>query len=120
VLGWTAVLCWSAAYLTRRLLVAAGIREGRPHGGERLVRRFFGGVWFWLAELLLLLAGFALVRPSLRALVTTGATYEHWSRFIVTSFFAGTAAILAVTWIIHRAADLFDAQRAFVRDGSDR
>jgi len=39
----------------------------------------------------------ALVYPSFRELVTTGATYEHWSRFVVMSFFAGAAIILVVT-----------------------
>jgi hypothetical protein len=117
LLGWTAVLCWSASYLTRRLMVATGVREGRPHLGEKLARRFFGGGWFWATEALLVLAGFWLVEPSIRQLVTTGATYEHWSRFIVMSFFGGVAALLGVTWIIHRAADLFDAQREFLRRG---
>jgi glycosyltransferase involved in cell wall biosynthesis len=118
LLGSTAVLCWCVAYLARRLMVAAGVREARPHRGEEVARRFFGGIWFWLAEALLLLAGLVLVEPSLRSLVTTGATYEHWSRFVVASFLGGTAAILAVTWILHRAAELFEAQLEFVRRAS--
>ena len=117
LLGSTAVLCWCVAYLARRLMVVTGFREARPHQGERLARRFFGGPWFWLAEAALLLAGFLLVEPSLRSLVTTGATYEHWSRFVVMSFLGGTAAILAVTWLLHRAADLLEAQREFQSRG---
>lgn len=115
LLGSTAVLCWCAAYLARRLMVVTGVREPRPHRGERLARRFFGGPWFWLAEAALLLAGFLLVEPSLRSLVTTGATYEHWSRFVVMSFLGGAAAVLAVTWLLHRAADLLEGQREFQR-----
>ncbi|MGD1097256.1 MAG: glycosyltransferase family 2 protein [Bryobacteraceae bacterium] len=52
---------------------------------------------FWLIPAVLVLAGGALVYPSFRQLVTTGATFEHWSRFIVMSFLVGLAIILVVT-----------------------
>jgi hypothetical protein len=42
---------------------------------------------FWLVPLVPMLAGGMLVLPSFLELIHTGATYEHWSRFIGMFFF---------------------------------
>jgi hypothetical protein len=113
LLGTTAVLALSGAYLGRRIVSLSGLPAARAHRGERLARRFFSSRWFWAVPALLAAAGLALVLPSLSELVVTGATYEHWSRFIVMSSLLSTAAVLAVTWLLHRALDLLAAQQEF-------
>jgi len=69
----------------------------------------------WVVVPLLLLAGSLLVLPSFLELVRTGATYEHWSRFIAMSFCWSVAFIIIVTWIVDYTLGLISAQLAFMR-----
>jgi hypothetical protein len=62
-----------------------------------LISAWIEGRAFWVLPSILIVAGGWLVYPSYRELVTTGATYEHWSRFIVMSFLVGTAMLLLIT-----------------------
>ncbi len=65
---------------------------------------------FWLLPVTLLVAGGALVFSSFVELVETGATYEHWSRFIAMSSCWGVASILGVTKILDYSLDLLQAR----------
>jgi hypothetical protein len=58
----------------------------------------------------------ALVAPSFVELVRTGATYEHWSRFIAASVLVSVSIILIVTRVLDYTIDLLEARMAFVRE----
>jgi len=95
--GASACLLFSASYLTRKTVLLALPDEARERSALDSAEAFFESRWFWAAPALLMLAGAALVAPSFLELVRTGATYEHWSRFIVMSFLFSVALILLVT-----------------------
>jgi glycosyltransferase involved in cell wall biosynthesis len=106
----SACLLLCAAYLTRRI-VAIVLSSGPE-------RRLFGGRFdrlFWFVPASLLVVGVALVIPSLIELVRTGATYEHWSRFIAMSCLVSCALILAVTRVFDYTLDLIVERVAYLR-----
>ena len=103
--GSLAALLLCASYLTRRVVAIALKREARG-----VLRWGFSTRWVWVAPPVLLVGGGLLVLPSFLELVRTGATYEHWSRFIAMSFCWVLAAIIAVTAIIDYILALLDTQ----------
>jgi glycosyltransferase involved in cell wall biosynthesis len=105
----SACLLLSAAYLTRKIVamvLAQPVRQ-HPRGGA--------GRLFWIVPGGLLLAGGALVAPSLLELVRTGATYEHWSRFIAMSCLVSCGLILIVARIFDFTLDLIAARLDYLR-----
>jgi len=113
--GASACLLLAASYLTSRmtrLTVAAG---GRPSAWERAARRALVSPWFWAAPAVLVVAGGLLVLPSFLELVRTGATYEHWSRFIAMTFLYATAVILVVTRAIDYVLDLIERRLGWLK-----
>ena len=48
-------------------------------------------------------------------LVTTGATYEHWSRFIVMSFLVSAALILSVTRLLDYTLGLIETRLEYLK-----
>jgi glycosyltransferase involved in cell wall biosynthesis len=99
LVGVTACLSFSASYLTGRIAEIALSGESRG-GGHTWTARFFNARSFWLAPAGLFLAGGLLVLPSFLQLVSTGQTYEHWSRYVVMSFCFAVAIILSGTRVI--------------------
>jgi hypothetical protein len=94
------LLMLSISHLTSRMVrisLSDEAYERRATWRDRL----FHGPLFWIAVTLMPLAGLLLVIRGFLELAATGHVYEHWSRFIVMSFFVSSATILAVT----RAAD---------------
>jgi glycosyltransferase involved in cell wall biosynthesis len=103
--GTLAGLLLCASYLTGRMIdIALGRRRGH------LFDWFFAGQPVWAVPAALLVGGGLLVLPSFLELVRTGATYEHWSRFIAMSFCWGLAFVIAVTGIIGYVLGLLSAQ----------
>jgi hypothetical protein len=103
------LLC--AAYLTRRIVdivISTGPVTRRPM--PRILNRLF-----WLVPASLLLVGGALVIPSFIQLVRTGATYEHWSRFIAMSCLFSCALILIVARVFDYTLDLIAERVAYFR-----
>ena len=96
LLGTSACLCFCASYLSGEMAEIALSDEISVHPKSWL-GRFFKGGWFWVAPAALFLIGGSLVLGSFLELVTTGSTYEHWSRFIVMTFCFSTAIVLLVT-----------------------
>jgi glycosyltransferase involved in cell wall biosynthesis len=91
-----ACMLFSASYVTARII---GITLGSAQTGPltAAAKSFLQGRYFWLVPTLLVIGGSALVVPSFVQLVRTGATYEHWSRFIAMSFCFSAAIILVTT-----------------------
>jgi glycosyltransferase involved in cell wall biosynthesis len=96
LLATSAVICVCASYISRRLVHLALMTE-MGEGPATFLARCFNSRWFWAAPFLLSVAGGLLVLGSFLELLKTGATYEHWSRYIVMTFCFSTAVILVVT-----------------------
>jgi glycosyltransferase involved in cell wall biosynthesis len=103
--GITACLCFCASYLTGRMTSIALADESGVLR-SRLSSWLFQTRWFWAAPMGFGLAGSLLVLSSLFDRLTTGMTYEHWSRYIVMSFCFAVAIILSVTRIIDYVLNL--------------
>ena len=108
--GASAGLLLSASYLTSRM-----VRITLSGSRRRPVEKLFSSPWFWCAPLLLVVAGGLLVLPSFLELVRTGATYEHWSRFIAMTFLFAVALILAVTRAMDYVLTLIEQQLCYLR-----
>ncbi len=111
-IGWL-LLC--AAYLTKRIVwVTLG---GRDHKAQRTpLEVIFSSRWFWLLPLTCLVAGGLLVLPSFVELLATGATFEHWSRFIAMSFLWSVALITAVTRVVDYCFGLIADRLDYLED----
>ena len=109
--GTNALLMLSAAYITDRIvrIALSGTRRRDP------VAALFSSPAFWVVPVALMTAGLLLVMPSLIELVRTGATYEHWSRFIAMSFCFSTALILIATKAVHYVLGLLEQQLDYLR-----
>jgi glycosyltransferase involved in cell wall biosynthesis len=110
VLGTIAALLLCASYLTAkvvRIARPAGARSDDRARGPRLGSRLL-----WLVPAACFLVGGILVLASFLELVRTGATYEHWSRFVAMSFFWSIGSIFAVTLIMDYVLDLLAVQLA--------
>jgi len=96
LLGTTACLCFCASYILSQMTeIALADEIGKRK--ESWVERFFHGRWFWAVNGVLIVAGGSLVLGSLLELLETGATYEHWSRFIAMTFCLSIVTVLLVT-----------------------
>jgi hypothetical protein len=69
--------------------------------------------WFWGLPAALVTIGAILVWPSFLERVTTGSTYEHWSRFVAMAVLAELAVILSVTKLFDYTLDLLAGQLRF-------
>ena len=113
--GGCLLLCTS--YLCSKIvrMTLAAPKNDKVNHGFRAAAAFFSSPTFWLLPLLLVLVGSALVMPSFGQLVRTGATYEHWSRFIVMSLLFEIAIVLIVTRVIDYILDLITTQIAYLK-----
>jgi hypothetical protein len=112
VCGVAACLCFCSSYLSGRIIEIALAEElgGRI---ELATRGFFESPWFWTVPAGLVLGGGGLVIASFLSLLTTGAIYEHWSRFVVMSFCMSTACILSLTKVVSIVLDLVDERTRY-------
>jgi len=105
LLGTTACLCFCASYLSRQITEIA-LSQEIARSKKTIFQKFFQAKWFWTVPLLLFLMGGSLVLGSFLQLLTTGSTYEHWSRFIAMTFCFSTAIPLLATRAIDHVLDL--------------
>lgn len=114
LLGVSGFLLICVSYLSTKI-VQMSLPTQRKYGRSyRLVSWLLSIRQFWLLPLALFLCGGLLVLPSLWELVRTGATYEHWSRFIAMSFFYMVAVILIITRILDYILDLIIDRIAYL------
>ena len=113
--GLSAFLSLCAGYLTRRIVALTLFFDAAPDPRPGRLGALVTSRWFWLAPLSLVAGGTALVASSFIERVTTGATYEHWSRFVAMSFLFSTALILSVTRVIDHFLDLVTERLAHLR-----
>ncbi|MBI3697295.1 MAG: hypothetical protein HY238_20970, partial [Acidobacteria bacterium] len=118
--GTSACLLFAASYLTGRM-VEITVSDKKGYAIQRnTVGKFFSSGWFWAAPPLLMLGGGLLVLPSFLELVRTGATYEHWSRFIAMTFLFGVSVILIVTRAMDYVLDLIADRLAYLNSRNGR
>jgi glycosyltransferase involved in cell wall biosynthesis len=94
--GTSACLGFCASYLTEQMSEIA-LSSEISSSRKSFTRHFFQSGWLWTTAGLLFLVGGLLVLGSFLQLLETGATYEHWSRYIVMTFCFSTAIILLTT-----------------------
>jgi len=105
LLGTSACLLFCASHVSRRM-VNLVLFNRRRAVSQDLLGHFLNSRVFWYITVFFFLLGGLLVFPSFKELVLTGATYEHWSRFIVMSFLYSIAIILIGTKIIDYSLNL--------------
>ncbi len=116
LLGITAVILFSFGYLgtaTSALLIG-----NEPSRG--LTRLLFRPWILYPGILVLLLAGVLVIRGSFMDYLTTGQVFDHWSRFIVSSFFIICAIILSATGLLHYILSLVNERRRYLESASRR
>ena len=114
-----AAVLWSASYVTARIIsitIGNGLQKGSVASG---MRSFLSARHFWLAPFTLMVAGGVLVIPSFLELVRTGATYEHWSRFIAMSLCFSLAIILITTRVCDYILGLLEDRLTYLRSRED-
>lgn len=113
--GISACLLLCTAYVTRRIVDLTLFFDTRTSAGVGRCGSLFQSRWFWAAPLVLLALGAGLVVYSFVERVTTGVTYEHWSRFIAMSFLFAVGLILSVTRVIDYFLNLVTGRLAYLR-----
>ena len=103
--GTTGASLICAGYLSAKVVDLA-LANPVPSAAQRLLRTFFSGPIVWIVSLALLLAGGLLVLPSFVELLSSGATTEHWTRFIAMSFLVSISLFLAITRLFDYVLDL--------------
>jgi glycosyltransferase involved in cell wall biosynthesis len=114
--GIIALMFLSAGYLSARVVQIALAEKGKMGRRFRAVAWFVRSPAFWLFPFALMTLGGLLVLPSFLELVHTGATFEHWSRFIAMSFFWSIAIILMGTRFLDYVLMLLEAQVIYLRE----
>jgi glycosyltransferase involved in cell wall biosynthesis len=114
--GIAAVLFLSASYLTKKIVNITMKGPDARSSSRTLIDRFFSSASLWIVPPVAMLAGTLLVIPSMLDLIRTGATYEHWSRFIVMSFLFASSMILIVTRGIDHVVNLLADHLEYLHD----
>jgi glycosyltransferase involved in cell wall biosynthesis len=110
------VLLLAASYLARRIVQLVLQLPDEGFFFHTLVQRILlrrAVLWSLVAGLVT--TALVLVAPSFLELVRTGATYEHWSRFIAASLLISIAITLVVTRVLDYSLDLLADRVAFLR-----
>ncbi len=110
----TLLLCTS--FLARRIVQIVLNLPKQDFVFHRVLGALLRNGWLWVLVVAFLATAAALVAPSFVELVRTGATYEHWSRFIAASVLVSVSIILIVTRVLDYTIDLLEARMAFVRE----
>jgi glycosyltransferase involved in cell wall biosynthesis len=105
LLGTSACLLLCASYLSRRIVDMVLFNKSSAWRAG-LLSNFINNSLFWYFPLTLFLIGALLVMPSFKELITTGATNEHWSRFMAMSFMYAVGIILIGTKLINYSLNL--------------
>jgi Glycosyl transferase family 2 len=108
--GTLASLLLAASHLTWRIVAIVLPKDLSKRRQRNVLEWFFSSRLRWYTPTMLLIGGGLLVLPSFLELVRTGATYEHWSRFIAMSFCWSVAFIILVTSVVDYILGLLGAQ----------
>ena len=116
LMGVASCQLFCAAYLAGRVVeIALGEAPVGVSMAHRLMGPFFRWRFFWSVPPALCAIGGLLVLSSFVDLVQTGATYEHWSRFIGMSFLWLVAFVLAGSRIVDHVLGLIGGRLRYLR-----
>jgi glycosyltransferase involved in cell wall biosynthesis len=110
------ILLLCASFLSRRIVRIVLNFPSETSAFHRAAAAFLHGSGLWIVVMGLLSSAAVLVAPSFIELVRTGATYEHWSRFIAASLLVSISVVLTVTRIISYSLDLLEARITYLRE----
>ena len=113
---YSGVLLLSPSYLSRRIVQMVLQLPREDFLFHRVVAAYLRGPWVWAVTGVCVSTAAALVAPSFVELVKTGATYEHWSRFVAASVLVGVSLTMLVTRVLDFTLDLLEARLAFLRN----
>ena len=111
--GTTACLCFCASYLTGRMTSVA-LTDESGLLRSRLSTWLFHSPWFWAVPIGFFIIGGLLVLSSFFDRLTSGVTYEHWSRYVVMSFCFAVAIILSITRVIDYVLNLVGSRLEYL------
>lgn len=103
-LATSALIGLGTAFINNQVRFLSGV----SHGKSRLMstaERFLQSGWFWFVVVACVTVSLTLVAPAAIELTESSHIYEHWSRFVVASFFGLTAVILVVTRVIYHSTE---------------
>jgi glycosyltransferase involved in cell wall biosynthesis len=115
LLGTSACLFVCASYLSDKVVRITLFDGVSSRTSRNRLDTFFSHRFFWLIPFGLVAIAGELVLSGFLQLVTTGATYEHWSRFVAMSFVMSVAVTLTVTRLLAYVFDLITARLAYER-----
>jgi glycosyltransferase involved in cell wall biosynthesis len=119
LLAGAAILLWCAGYLGRKavdIALSDNPARDKHHG---VIGWLMTSRWFWAVITACLVAAVLLVGEAFLDYLATGEVYEHWSRFIVMSFFVWTAIILLITRTMDYCLSLLADRLEYIRHGED-
>jgi hypothetical protein len=109
-------LLLAASYLSRRIVQMVLQLPSEDFVFHGIVASYLRGPWVWATIATFVCTAAALVAPSFVELVRTGATYEHWSRFIAASVLLGISLTMVVTRVLDFTLDLLEVRLTFLRN----
>lgn len=113
IISW---LLLSASYITKKIILIT-LSQGNDENTFSIYRIFKPHIAGWIIVIALFI-GSALVYRSFVQRITTGFTYEHWSRFIAMSFFYATSFIFIATLIIDYVLNLINERLRYFQSKS--
>lgn len=113
LVGTISLLLLSAAYLSKKIL-AITLSQLNSFKGFSILKIFRPGTAVFIM-IFFLIIGSALVYDSFIQRITTDATYEHWSRFVVMSFCYSVSFIFIATMILDHILNLINERIVYLR-----
>ena len=117
ILGLVSVMLFCAAHLSRKMVwISLKGSAGRMTADHLpLLERLVFGRLFWVWPLALFGLAAYLVESSFVEFVRTGHVFEHWSRFVVMSFFFMSACALIITRLVDTVLGLLESHLSYLR-----
>lgn len=116
-LATSALIGLGTAFLNNQVRDLSGVSRGKS-GLMTTAERFILSGWFWFVPAACVMVGISLVAPAAVELTESSHIYEHWSRFVVASFFGLTAVVLIVTRVIYHSTEHLWRYMALNSEGS--
>jgi len=107
-------LLFSVSFISEKIVRASILKSRNEISSKIFIGRFFDSKLMWVLIVSLLVAGFLLIGDSLKMRITTGETYEHWSRYIAMIFIYTNAFILIGAKVINYTLRLIIGKKEYL------
>lgn len=119
LLGISSLMFLSAAHITKRM-ISITLTKSASHNSSFSILNIFKPRIACVIIIFSILFGTMLVYHSFVERLTTGVTYEHWSRFVAMSFFYSISFIFAITLVIDYILTLINDRLLYLQSNSSR